>query len=92
MLKLLKRLIIFGVLLSLIGGGLLAWLLTSPVAMKSERVEFHIAPGSSLRSAAGEIVNAGVRFEPRLLSCSARRCVLKRQSRPEAMKSAREST
>ena len=66
MLKLLKRLIIFGVLLSLAGGGLLAWLLTSPVAMKSERVEFHIAPGSSLRSAAGEIVNAGVRFEPRL--------------------------
>ena len=66
MLKLLKRLIIFGVLLSLAGGGLLAWLLTSPVTMKSERVEFHIAPGSSLRSAAGEIVNAGVRFEPRL--------------------------
>ena len=66
MFKSILKLMFFGGLLGLVLAAWLAWLLLSPVTMRSERIEFHIAPGSGLRAVAGEIVNAGVNFEPRL--------------------------
>ena len=66
MFRRLKKLFFFGVLLGLATAGGVAYLLTAPVPMAQDRVEFHIAPGSSLRTAAGVMANAGMRFEPRL--------------------------
>lgn len=64
MLKTIKILILLGIALALIVTGGLYWKVSSPLAMTSERIEFHVAPGSSLRGAAREIHAAGVGVEP----------------------------
>ena len=67
MYKLFKKLCIFGLFLFLVSGGVFYWLVSTPLALKSEQVEFHIASGSGMRAVAGEIANAGVVVDPWVL-------------------------
>jgi len=67
MLKFLKYLLILALLLSVFTGGGFFWLVSSPLALKSERIDFHIAPGSSMRAAAREIAGSGITLEPWVL-------------------------
>lgn len=67
MLKLIKYSIILGLFLILALGGGFFWLVSKPLVLYSEQVDFHIAPGSSMRSAAREIAAAGVVLDPWLL-------------------------
>lgn len=67
MLKLFFKLLVLGILLLLLAGGAFYWLVSSPIKLKSERVDFHIAPGSSMRAAAREIAAAGVTIDPWVL-------------------------
>ena len=67
MLKTLKIVIVLGIVAALAVSGLIYWRVASPLAMRSDRVEFHVAPGSSLRGAANEIRGAGVEVEPWLV-------------------------
>ena len=67
MLKFLKYLIILSVLLTAASGGLFYWLVSSPMTLKSEQVDFHIAPGNGMRTVARDIVGAGVDVNPWLL-------------------------
>ena len=64
MLKFLKRLIIAGVLVAFVLGGGFLWLVSSPLALSAEKVDFHISPGSGMRAVAKEIAGAGVRIDP----------------------------
>lgn len=64
MLKILKILVLLGVVVALAAVGLFYWQVTTPLVMKAERVEFHVAPGSGLRTAAREIHASGVDVEP----------------------------
>lgn len=64
MLKIIKTLVVFGVLAVLIAVGILYWRVASPLTIKNERTEFHVAPGSSMRVAATEIANSGVGIDP----------------------------
>ncbi len=64
MLKLLKWLSVVAVLLVVVVGGVVYWLVLSPLELKFERVDFHISPGSSLRAAANEIASSGVMVYP----------------------------
>ena len=66
MLKFIKTLFILGIVATLAAAGAFYWYVSSPLTMKEARVEFHISPGSSLRSAANEIRAAGVNVEPHL--------------------------
>jgi UPF0755 protein len=50
-------------LVVLAGGGFFL-LVSSPLELKAEQVDFHVAPGSSLRLAAKEISNSGVIVDP----------------------------
>jgi len=43
---------------------------SSQLELKTEQVDFHIAPGSSLRMAANEIANSGVVVDPFASYCS----------------------
>ena len=67
MLKLLKRLILLGLFLSLAVIAGFFWRVSSPLTLKSDQVEFHIAPGNGMRAAAREISEAGVELDPWLL-------------------------
>jgi len=64
---LLKKLILVSVLLVFALGGGFFWKVTTPLPLKAERVDFHIAPGKGMRAAANEISRAGVELEPWLL-------------------------
>jgi len=64
MFKLIKILVVLGVLLVVAAGGSYFWLVSSPLELKTGQVDFHIAPGSSLRMAAKEISNSGVVVDP----------------------------
>lgn len=55
-----KRMAIFALCLALLGIAALARYALSPVQLRSGSVDFSIKPGSSLRSAAREIADAGV--------------------------------
>jgi len=52
--------------------GYLYWWAGQPLALNAATVEFRIPPGSSLRAAIGQIRDAGVAVEPRLLLVLAR--------------------
>ena len=67
MFKLIKKLCIFGLFLFLVSAGAFYWLVSTPLPLKSEQVEFHIASGSGMRAVAGEIANAGVVVDPWVL-------------------------
>ncbi len=62
-------------LLSFLVGGIAAaawWWVNEPITLRSPNVDFRITPGSSLRSAALQMQEAGVGIEPGLLSWLAR--------------------
>ena len=67
MLRFLSTLIVLLVLALAAAGGALFWHVNSPLVLKSDPVEFHIASGSGLRAAAREIATAGVGIEPWVL-------------------------
>ena len=67
MLKFLSNLIVLLVLALVALGGALFWYVSSPLELKSDPVEFHIAPGSGLRAAARDIAASGVGVEPWVL-------------------------
>ncbi len=66
MLKFLKILIVLSIAASLAIGAAFYWYVASPLKMREERIEFHVATGSSLRGAAKEIRAAGIEVEPDL--------------------------
>ncbi|MEI7428904.1 MAG: endolytic transglycosylase MltG [Betaproteobacteria bacterium] len=67
MFKLIKLLFVIAVLLVFTVGGVFFWLVSSPLELKVEQVDFHIPPGSSLRASAKEISSSGVLVDPLLL-------------------------
>ena len=67
MLKLIKKLILVGLCLVLVSMGGFYWLVSSPLALKSEQLDFQVTPGKGLRAAAAEIASAGVALDPRVL-------------------------
>lgn len=67
MFKLIKRLSVLTLLLVLVCGGGFFYLVSSPLVLKSQQLDFHIPRGSSMRAAANEISSAGVGLNPWLL-------------------------
>lgn len=67
MLRLLKYVLLVGVLLALAAAGFVYWRVATPLALTADKVDFHIAPGQGLRAAAREIAAAGVDLDPWLL-------------------------
>ena len=67
MLKFMKTLIVLALLLGLTAGGGFYWLVSSPLALQSESVDFHIPQGIGMRAAAREIASAGVTIDPWVL-------------------------
>ena len=64
MLKFLRTLILLLVVCATTSAGGFYWLVNSPVALKSSPLDFTIRPGSTLRTAAQQIVEAGVDMPP----------------------------
>ena len=64
MIRLLRRVLAIGLILSLAAGGWFYLQVSTPLALTGERVEFHIAPGSGMRVAAREIAGSGVDVDP----------------------------
>lgn len=64
MLKLLKNLILFGVLGALAAAGAFVWMISSPIALKAPAIDFHIPPGSGLRMVAKQIAESGADLNP----------------------------
>ena len=64
MLKFIRNLILLTLLVVIALGGVFGWIVLSPVKMESSPVEFHIAPGSGLRSVARQISEAGAPVHP----------------------------
>lgn len=64
MLKRIKILIVLGLCLILVSGGVFFWLVSTPLPLQSEQVEFDITPGNGMRAAAREIADAGVALQP----------------------------
>ena len=64
MLKFIKNLILLGLLIVVAVSGLFAWIVLSPIKLESTPLEFHIAPGSGLRSVARQISEAGAPVHP----------------------------
>ncbi len=67
MLRFLSTLIVLFVLALAALGGALFWYVSSPLGLKTDPVEFHIAQGSGLRAAARDIAASGVGIEPLVL-------------------------
>ena len=67
MLKFIKNLIVLGVFVCAVLGGVFFWQISSPLSLPSEAINFHITPGSSMRTAAREIESAGAEINPWLL-------------------------
>jgi len=67
MLKFMKTLIVLALLLGLTAGGGFYWMVSSPLALQSESVDFHIPQGIGMRAAAREIASAGVTIDPWVL-------------------------
>ena len=64
MLRLLRLLLLGVVLVLACAAGGFYWLVSKPLPLADERIEFSITPGSGMRAAAREVVAAGVPFEP----------------------------
>ena len=67
MFKLFFKLIVLGVVVAALLGGGFYWLVSSPLRLAVDPVDFHIAPGSSMRGAARVIADAGVAIDPWVL-------------------------
>lgn len=64
--RFLKTLVLLLVLVLLSLGGLGVWWARTPVVLHAELVEFRVLPGSSLKSAAGQMAEAGIDVPPPL--------------------------
>ncbi len=68
MLKFIKILLVLGVLVATAGAAGFFWIVSSPIVLQSPsldfKMDFHIAPGSGLRSAARQIADAGAELNP----------------------------
>lgn len=64
MLKLLRYLLLLAILLAIASAAAFAWVVHAPITLKTPSVDFHIAAGSSLRSAARQIGEAGAELNP----------------------------
>lgn len=67
MLKFIKNLIILGVFVAASGIAGFAWVVSSPIKLQNPSIsliDFNIAPGSGLRSAARQIAEAGAELDP----------------------------
>ena len=62
--KLIRKLFLLGVLAVTAFGGAFVWMVSSDIRLESSPLEFHIAPGSSLRSVARQINEAGAPVHP----------------------------
>lgn len=67
MLRFLRNLFLFVFFSAIALAGGLYWLATTPVALSASPLDFTVAPGSSLRSAAQQVADAGVDLPPVLL-------------------------
>ena len=67
MFKLIKTLLVLGLLFGLAAGGWFCWRVSSPLMLQSETVDFHIPEGVGMRAAAREIAKAGVPVDPWML-------------------------
>lgn len=63
----LRKLIIFGLILIAAVGGGFYWKVSSPLSLTSDYLDFHIPPGIGMRAAANEIASAGVPLDPWIL-------------------------
>lgn len=70
--RLLKNLLLLIVLLLGIAAGGLWWWVNQPLSLRSSPVDFHVAAGSSLRAAIGQMRAAGIELQPTLLLLVAR--------------------
>ena len=68
MLKFIRNLTLLGLLMAIIVAAGFAWLVTSPIELKQPTIDFNIAPGSGLRSAARQIAEAGAELNPWVLT------------------------
>lgn len=59
-----RKLIALGLFVMATLAGGFYWYVSSPLSLISERVEFHIMPGSGMRAAANDIQGAGVSVRP----------------------------
>ncbi|MBI4741392.1 MAG: endolytic transglycosylase MltG [Betaproteobacteria bacterium] len=66
MLKSIKKFVLLGVLLAAAAVAGFAWVVSSPIPLKTPAIDFNIAPGSGLRSAARQIADAGADLDPRV--------------------------
>lgn len=67
MLKLLRYLLLLVLSAALAAGGGLYWLATQPLQLRASPLDFTVAAGSSLRTAAAQVRDAGVDIDPLLL-------------------------
>ena len=66
------RLFQLACLLAILAGGLLLWVAVTPVRLSASPLDFQVLAGSSARSAARQIADAGVGLDPRLFEAIAR--------------------
>jgi len=64
--RFLRLSVLLALLAAGIATGLFAWFALTPFDLRTERAEVHIAPGSGLRAAAGQIAESGARIDPTL--------------------------
>ena len=62
--RLFRRLLSLLILAALLAGAGLAWLVLSPLPLASSPLDFQVAPGSSARSTARQVADAGVGLNP----------------------------
>lgn len=72
MLRLIKILLLAGVLLALAVAGFVYWRVATPLALASDKIDFQIVSGQGARAAARDIAAAGVDLDPWLLVMLAR--------------------
>lgn len=70
--RFLKKLLLLTLLLLAIAAGGLWWWINQPLALRDSPADFHVAAGSSLRAAIGEMRAAGIELQPTLLLLVAR--------------------
>ncbi|MDE2585147.1 MAG: endolytic transglycosylase MltG [Betaproteobacteria bacterium] len=58
--------------LAILAGGLLLWVAVTPVRLSASPLDFQVLAGSSARSAARQIAEAGIGLDPRLFEAIAR--------------------
>ncbi len=72
MVRLLRTLLLLGLLAVVLAGGALAWWANSPIALRESPLDFSVRPGSSALSAAQQIKRQGADLQPRLFYWLAR--------------------